>query len=321
MENTHSFDVIVVGGGAAGLSGALALGRARRSVLVVDAGDPRNAPASHVHNYLGREGTPPAELLAIGRQEVAAYGVEVRQARATTAERTGSGFTLTLDDGTTVVGRRLLVTTGLTDVLPDIPGLADRFGRDVLHCPYCHGFEVRDQAIGIIASNAFAVHGAQLWGQWTDDVTLFLNDQLALEAEDAERLAARGVAVVEGAVAGVVVEDDRLAGVRLESGEVVAREALVAGPQLVANSDLLSSLGLEPQAVEMNGVVFGYAVPSDPNGATTVPGVWLAGNVTDLRAQVISAAAGGLNAGAMINMDLIQEETAAAVEDHRRKSA
>lgn len=321
MENTDTFDVIVVGGGTAGLSGALALGRARRSVLVVDAGDPRNAPASHVHNYLGREGTPPAELLEIGRQEVAAYGVEVRRARATTAERTGSGFALTLDDGSVVAARRLLVTTGLTDVLPDIPGLAERFGRDVLHCPYCHGFEVRDQAVGIIASNAFAVHGAQLWGQWTDDVTLFLNNQLVLEAEDAEKLAARGVAVVEGAVAEVVVEDDRVVGVRLESGEIIAREALVAGPRFVANSDLLTSLGLEPQAVEMNGVVFGYTVPSDPNGATTAPGVWLAGNVTDLRAQVISAAAGGLNAGAMINMDLIQEETVAAVEDYRRKSA
>ena len=215
MEKTQSYDVVVVGGGAAGLSGALALGRARRTVLVVDAGDPRNAPAGHVHNYLGREGTPPTELLAIGRAEVASYGVEVRRGRATTAERSTAGFELTLDDGTTVEARRLLVTTGLTDVLPDIPGLAERFGRDVLHCPYCHGWEVRDQAIGIIASNAFAVHGAVLWGQWSDDVTLFLNDRLDLSSQDAEKLAARGVTVVDGPVAEVVVEDDRLVGVRL----------------------------------------------------------------------------------------------------------
>ncbi len=226
-----------------------------------------------------------------------------------------------LDDGSTVGARRLLVTTGLTDVLPDITGLAERFGRDVLHCPYCHGFEVRDQAIGLIASNAFAMHGAQLWGQWSDDVTLFLNDRFVPSAEEAELLAARGVTVVEGAVVEVVVEDDRLVGVRLETGEVVRRQALVAAPQFVANSDLLGSLGLAPVAFEMNGIVFGYAVPSDANGATSVPGVWLAGNVTDLRAQVISAAAGGLNAGAMINMDLIQEETAAAVDTYRRKSA
>jgi thioredoxin reductase (NADPH) len=321
MEQTQSYDVVVVGGGAAGLSGALALGRARRTVLVVDAGDPRNAPAGHVHNYLGREGTPPGELLEIGRAEVAAYGVEVRLGRVTTATPSGAGFELALDDGTTVEARRLLVTTGLTDVLPEIAGLAERFGRDVLHCPYCHGWEVRDQAIGIIASNAFAMHGAQLWGQWSDDVTLFLNDRFVPSDEEAEKLAARGVTVVEGAVVEIVVVDDHLVGVRLESGEVVPRQAVVAAPQFVANSDLLTSLGLAPEAFEMNGVVFGYAVPSDPSGATTVPGVWLAGNVTDLRAQVISAAAGGLNAGAMINMDLIEEETAAAVATYRRKSA
>ena len=321
MENTQRFDVVVVGGGAAGLSGALALGRARRTVLVVDAGDPRNAAAGHVHNYLGREGTPPAELLAIGRREVEAYGVQVRRARVTAVVRGDAAFDLVLDDGSSVEGRRLLVTSGLTDVLPDIPGLAGRFGNDVLHCPYCHGWEARDQAVGIIASNGFALHGAQLWRQWSSDVTLFLNDRLVPSGDDLERLAARGVTVVDGAVAEVVVEDDRVAGVRLESGEVVARQTLVAAPQFVANSELLGSLGLEPEAFEMNGVVFGYAVPSDPNGATSVPGVWLAGNVTDLRAQVISAAAGGLNAGAMINMDLIEEETATAVATYRKVSA
>lgn len=322
MENTHIFDVVVVGGGAAGLSGALALGRARRSVLVVDAGDPRNAPADHIHNYLGREGTPPAELLAIGREEVAAYGVEVRRARATSAARVDGGFEVVLDDGTAVRARRLLVTTGLTDVLPDIPGLAERFGRDVLHCPYCHGWEARDRAVGIIASSPFAVHGAKLWGQWTGDVTLFLNGRGLPAAEELEQLLARGVTLVEEPVAEVVVAEDRVVGVRLESGDVVARDVLVAAPQFVGNSDLLTSLGLEPEAQLRDGEVFGYAVPAvDPTGRTAVPGVWVAGNVTDLSAQVISAAAAGLGAGAMINMDLIEEETAAAVATYKRKSA
>lgn len=322
MENTQSFDVVVVGGGAAGLGGALSLGRARRRVLVVDAGDPRNAPAGHVHNYLGREGTPPADLLAIGRDEVATYGVEVRQARANAAIRAEAGFEVALDDGTTVHARRLLVTTGLTDVLPDIPGLAERFGRDVLHCPYCHGWEARDRAVGIVASNAFAVHGALLWGQWTDDVTLFLNGRPALADDERDKLEARGVTIVEDPVAEVVVADDRVVGVRLQSGDVVARDVLIAAPRFVANSELLGSLGLEPAAQEMNGEVFGYAVPAiDPSGRTSVPGVWVAGNVTDLSAQVISAAAAGLKAAAMINMDLIEEETAAAVAAYRRKSA
>ena len=321
MEKTDTYDVVVVGGGAAGLSGALALGRARRSVLVVDAGDPRNAPAGHVHNYLGREGTPPAELLAIGRDEVATYGVEVRPGRVNTAVRDAVGFELALDDGTSVHARRLLVTTGLTDVLPDIPGLAERFGRDVLHCPYCHGWEVRDRAIGVVASGPFAVHGALLWGQWSDDVTLFLNGRPAPAPDELAKLVARGVTLVEGEVAEVLVEDDRLVGVRLRDGEVVSRQVLVAAPQFVANSELLTSLGLMPEANEKDGEVFGYAVPADANGATDMPGVWVAGNVTDLRAQVISAAAGGLNAGALINMDLIEEETAAAVAKQERLSA
>src|SRR4051812_2274907 len=145
------YDVVVIGGGAAGLSGALALARARRRVLVIDAGEPRNAPAGHVHNYLGREGTPPAELLAAGRAEVGGYGGQVSGGRVTGAERTDdAGFRVGLDDGRTVRARRLLVATGLVDQLPDVPGLGDLWGSDVLHCPYCHGWEVRDRAIGVL---------------------------------------------------------------------------------------------------------------------------------------------------------------------------
>ena len=153
------YDVVVVGGGAAGLSAGVALARARRSVLVIDAGAPRNAPAdhNHVHNYLGREGVPPGELLALGRAEVAAYGGQVVSGRVTSAQPVpGGGFRTQLADGRTVTSRRLLVTTGLVDELPDVPGVAERWGRDVLHCPYCHGWEMRDQALGILATNAMA---------------------------------------------------------------------------------------------------------------------------------------------------------------------
>jgi thioredoxin reductase len=150
------YDVAVVGGGAAGLSGALALARARRSVLVVDAGEPRNAPAGHVHNYLGREGTPPAELLAAGRDEVTQYGGEIVTGRVASAAREGDVFRLNLAGGGTVHARRLLVTTGLVDELPDVPGLAEQWGRGVLHCPYCHGWEVRDQRIGVLATGPLA---------------------------------------------------------------------------------------------------------------------------------------------------------------------
>ncbi len=147
-------DVLVVGGGPAGLSAALVLGRSRRSVLVVDAGEPRNAPADALHEFLSRDGTPPQELLEVGRAEVARYGVDSHAGRAVSASRAGDRFRVGLDGGGTVLARRLVVSTGLVDELPQVPGLAERWGRDVLHCPYCHGWEVRDQAIGVLATAA-----------------------------------------------------------------------------------------------------------------------------------------------------------------------
>jgi len=146
------YDVVVVGGGAAGLSGALMLARSRRSVVVIDAGAPRNAPAAGVHGLLGREGTPPTELLERARAEVRGYGGHVVNGEVSTVTRDGDGFRVALSDRRAVRARRLLVATGLVDELPDIPGLRDRWGRDVLHCPYCHGWEVRDQAIGVLAT-------------------------------------------------------------------------------------------------------------------------------------------------------------------------
>src|SRR6185503_16115235 len=176
----ESYDVVIVGGGAAGLSAALTLSRARRSVLVIDAGAPRNAPAGHVHNYLASEGTAPADLLATGRAEVTGYGGEIVTGEVTSAHRLDDGgFHVVLGDRI-VQARRLLVTTGLVDELPDVAGVAERWGRDVLHCPYCHGWEVRDQAIGVLGSSPFAVHAALMWRQWSADVTLFRHTAPAL---------------------------------------------------------------------------------------------------------------------------------------------
>ncbi|MFD4126374.1 NAD(P)/FAD-dependent oxidoreductase [Streptomyces globisporus] len=317
------YDVVIVGGGAAGLSGALALGRARRSVLVIDAGEPRNAPASHVHNYLGRESTPPGELLAIGRGEAAGYGAEIVEGRVASAERLPEsgegeqGFRVVTEDGRSVEARRLLVTTGLVDELPPVPGLAARWGREVLHCPYCHGHEVADRPIGVLATGPLAVHQALMWRQWSDDVTLFLHTGPEPTEEEYEQLAARGVAVVDGEVAGLEVVDDRFTGVTLASGRVVPREALVVQARFVARSAVLESLGLKPVAQEMGGTVIGSYIPTDPTGATEVPGVWAAGNVTRLTEQVIGAAAAGLMAGGAVNGDLITEDTRLAVAARR----
>jgi thioredoxin reductase (NADPH) len=317
----ETYDVVVVGGGAAGLSGAVALSRARRSVLVVDAGSPRNAPAGHVHNYLGREGTPPGELLAAGRAELAGYGGEVVVDTAVAAEQVDGGFRVSLAGGRTVHARRLLVATGLVDELPDVPGLAPRWGRDVLHCPYCHGYEVRDRAIGVLATGPTAVHQTLLFRQLSDDVTLFLHTAPDLGAEEREQLDALGVAVVEGEVAAVEVTDDRLTGLRLRSGEVVPRDAVVVAPRFTARAEVLSFLGLAAVEQEMAGAVVGTAVPAEATGATAVPGVWVAGNVADLRAQVISAAAAGLTAGAQINADLVAEDARRAAAAHRAVTA
>ncbi|MDW4902657.1 NAD(P)/FAD-dependent oxidoreductase [Streptomyces californicus] len=315
------YDVVIVGGGAAGLSGALALARARRSVLVIDAGEPRNAPASHVHNYLGRESTPPGELLAIGRNEAAGYGAEIVAGRVASAERLpgaeDAGFRVVTEDGRSVEARRLLVTTGLVDELPPVPGLAERWGREVLHCPYCHGHEVADRPIGVLATGPLAVHQALMWRQWSDDVTLFLHTGPEPSAEEYEELAARDVAVVDGEVAGLEIADDRFTGVRLASGRVVPREALVVQARFTARSAVLESLGLTPVAQEMAGTVVGTYIPSDPTGATEVPGVWVAGNVTRLTEQVVGAAAAGLMAAGALNGDLITEDTRLAVAARR----
>ncbi|MGI8647283.1 MAG: thioredoxin reductase [Acidimicrobiales bacterium] len=313
-DMAQTYDVVVVGGGSAGLSGALMLARARRSVVVIDAGAPRNAPATGVHGFLSREGVSPVALLEIGRSEVRRYGGHVVEGKVSTAIRDRVGFTMTLADNRTVGARRLLVTTGLVDELPGVPGLWERWGRDVLHCPYCHGWEVRDQAIGVLASGPMAVHQALLFRQWSADIILFRHTTPPPTDDQAEQLAARGIRVVQGEVESLEIIDDRLAGVRLHGGKTVACQALVVGPRFAARADVLACLGLKPAAHPL-GV--GEYIAADETGLTAVPGVWVAGNVTDLIAQVLGAAATGAAAAAAINADLMAEDTQRAVTTYR----
>jgi thioredoxin reductase len=309
----------VIGGGAAGLSAAAVLARARRSVIVIDAGSPRNAPAAGVHSFLSRDGISPAELLSTGRHEVEHYGGLVVHGQAQDARRADDGFEVTLDDGRIVRARRLVVTTGLVDELPDVPGVRERWGRDVLHCPYCHGWEFRDRPVGILGTGPWAVHKALLFRQWTSDLVLFTHTAPALSEEQDEQMAARGIRVVPGLVESLEVVGDRLAGVRLGDGTVVAREALVVAPRFVARSQVLATLGIVPTAHPL-GV--GEYIAADATGLTDVPGVWVAGNVADLMAHVVTSAAGGVAAAAAVNADLIAEDTRRAVSAYRdRRSA
>jgi thioredoxin reductase len=311
----NEFDVVVVGGGAAGLSGALILARSRRSVLVVDAGEPRNAPADGVHGFLSRDGLPPAELQALGRAEVERYGGQIRDGRVEMAVKKGDGFRVTLADGQHLRARRLLVTTGLVDELPDVPGVRERWGHDVLHCPYCHGWEVRDQAIGILATSTRALHQALLFRQLSTDVIVFAHTSPPFSAEDAEQLAALDIKVINGEVARLEIEDDRLVGVRLVDGTVIARDALVVATRMVARSEMLAPLGLRPTEHPMG---FGAYIAADPTGLTAVPGVWVAGNVKNVAGFVVAAAAEGALAGAAINADLATADAQRAVEAARK---
>ena len=311
-----SYDVVVIGGGAAGLNAAMMLARSRRSVAVIDAGAPRNAPADGVHGLLGHDGTPPAVLLELGRAEVRRYGGHVVAGEVTGIARDGHGFTVTLADRRSTRARRLLVTTGLVDVLPEVPGVRERWGRDVLHCPYCHGWEVRDRAVAILATGPQSVHQALLFRQLTDDV-VFVAHTVSPDDEQAEQLAARGIRVVDGPAASLEISDDRLVGVRMGNDAVIGRDVVVVASRMVARAGFLDDLGLRP-VEHPSGM--GTHVPADPTGRTDVPGVWVAGNVTDLSAQVGAAASQGALAGAQINADLVMEETGRAVEARRSRA-
>jgi thioredoxin reductase len=303
----NRYDVVVIGGGAAGLSAALVLSRARRKVLVVDAGEPRNAPATHMHGYLSRDGIPPAELLATGRNEVKGYGGDIVPGTVTDLVPDGrSGFWVLLAGGERISARRLLVTTGMRDELPNIPGLRDRWAREVLHCPYCHGHEVRDRQLGVIGGTPGAVRYAQIVRQWTHDLVYFTPPDTLTAAERTELLS-RAIGVVEGTIEQLVIDDDHLRGVQMDDGCVIPRDALFVPPRFVPNNTLLVGLGCEVDADRW--------VTADATGRTSVPGVWAAGNVVDPRAQVITAAGAGSAAAIALNADLVDDDVRNAVRD------
>lgn len=312
--NTNNYDVIIVGGGAAGLSAALVLSRARRRVVVLDAGSPRNAPASHMQGFLSRDGMPPAELLAAGRREVEGYGgvlvtATVDQLSALPGPEVS--FVARIADGTSLHGRRVVITTGMHDVLPDIPGLAERWARDVLHCPYCHGYEVRDRPLGVIWNGPATPGYAQIVRQWSPDVVLF-SPPGTLSETQREELMARAIGIVGGDVTRIEVSGDRLTGVVVDDQLTVPREALFVPPGFAPHSRLLQHLGC---ATDDEGwVVTGSA------GSTSVDGVRVAGNVANPRAQVITAAGEGSAVAIAVNAELVEEDVRLAVRELRSPS-
>lgn len=318
MENRTQpkYDVVIVGGGPAGLSAALMLGRSRRRVLVVDEGRPRNRFAGHMHGVLGRDHTSPLELLAEGRRELGRYdGVEVRDGAVVGATRTAgadaeaTGFLVELDDATTVTTRRLLVTSGLRDELPEVPGLAELWGRGVFVCPYCDGWEVRDRRIAVLAGEQPNPHQAQLMRQLSDDV-VFLSGGRQIDDATRSGLLARGIRIEERPLARVETDTEgELAALELADGETIPVDALLVAPVPAPLDGLLRALG----AAHAEHPMGGSFVVVDAMGRTDVPGLWAAGNVTDPRSSVPFAMAGGNFTGAAMNAALVEEEIAAAI--------
>lgn len=340
-----SVDIVIVGGGPTGLAAAIALARSLRSVLVIDSGAPRNAASAHAHNVLGQEGIEPTALLAAGRQEAAGYGVRFAAAEATHAASEAEGVTLNLADGQRIHARALLLATGVRDRLPDIPGLADAWGGSVLHCPYCHGYEVRGQRIGVLATSPMSAHQALLFRQLSADVTVFLHAGPEALGAEAQLLTARGVRLVDAQVSAVLTESGRadghpvqegraqtgraqegrdqegrdqegrvqngraqVTGVQLADGSVHALDALVVAPVSEPRAELFEQLG--GRLAEHPA---GRFIPVGPMFDTGIRHVWAAGNITDLRAMVVSSAGAGLSAAAAINASLATADAHAAL--------
>lgn len=299
-------DVAVIGGSAAGLAAALQISRQRRSVVVVDDGTPRNAPAAHMHGYLGHEGVAPGELMAVGREEVRSYGGELLAGRVLGVRQLDDGrFQLDLTGGHAIVARRVLVATGLSDEIPAIEGLAEQWGRGAVHCPFCHGFEVRDQRLVQIVTHPLGLHPTPLFRHLTSQLTVVLHDPTGVDEAAVAALAASGV-VIERAEARRVQSgpDGDVSGVELVDGRVLEADAVVVGARFHARAEVLAGVGL---ATSPHPTGAGDVLEVDARGETAVRGIYAAGNVTDPSLQVLPAAAQGSQVGAMIAFSLADE--------------
>jgi thioredoxin reductase len=318
INGRHEWDAVVVGGGAAGSSAALMLARARRSVLVVDAGQPRNAVAAHMHGVLGHDGKPPRQLIAEGRREIEGYGGVVVDGRVERIEALAGEsvprFRVGLDGGDAVSARRVILATGLADVLPEVPGLAAHWGAGVVVCPYCDGWEVRDRRIGVLATGPGSLHHVQMLRQWSADIAFLVaggtadGAPLAIDAATRAGLDARGIRIEEAAVVRVLGERGALEGVEIADGRILPLDSLFAMPGVAPRDAFARELGAATEETP-----WGPFVAADPMGRTSVPGLLIAGNASSGSANVPVAMAAGTMAGAMANADMVTEDVAAAV--------
>ncbi|MDR3662423.1 MAG: NAD(P)/FAD-dependent oxidoreductase [Mycobacterium sp.] len=306
----NEWECIVVGGGAAGLSAALVLGRARRRTLVIDAGEQSNRAADGIGGLLGQDGRPPAELYADGRRELAAYpSVRMVQGQVTgMAAQDGGPFRLELAGGSVQHADRVLLATGMQYEYPDVPGLEELWGRSVFHCPFCHGWEARDQTLAVLAEGDRAVHMALLLRAWTDDIVVLTNGPAGLAglAEPQHgALAAAGVRVDERKIVEFASQDNTLAAVVFADGEELKREGVLVASALRQRSPLATQLGVR---IAPPGRVVVDAVVVDQFNRTSVPGVFAAGDVCTEMPKVAAAIADGSAAGTAIVQSLLHDQ-------------
>ncbi len=312
------YDVVVLGGGSAGLSAALVLGRSRRQTLVVDSGEPRNAPSSGVHGFFSRDGIPPKELLKIGREQLEPYpSVEVLSARVSATSGENGDFEVILDDGALVRARKLLLATGVVDELPEKPGFKELWGQGVYHCPYCHGWELRDRPLAVLHySGEGAAQRAAFIRNWSRDLVLLTDGPTSLNEEGRRTLRALDIPVREERISYLEGDPGGAAGglrrIYFEDGSSLEREGLFYVPPQRQGSDLAQMLGCE--VVAMGQAPAG--VKGDPTTReTSVAGVYVAGdagNAGPLQSALL-AAASGANAAFFVNHSLVAGEVAAAV--------
>jgi thioredoxin reductase len=300
-EAGNPWDAIVVGGGPAGLSAALVLGRCRRRVLVCDAGEPRNRHSHQLHAYLTRDGVPPAEFLDMARAGLSAYpGVEIRRCTVAGAERAGRQFVLRLADGTQARSRKLLLATGVRDELPRIEGIEEFYGRTVHHCPYCDGWESRDEPVAVYGRRRRAFEMSRAMTAWSDDIVLCSDGAAGLTTEQKRQLARNGVRIIEERILRLAGSDGQLDAIVFAGGRRLARRRLFFDLPSHAQSELPRQLGCR---MRRDGSVHcsGYE-------ATDVPGVFTAGNVAGDVQLVVFAAAEGAKAAFGINLSLTRED-------------
>ena len=301
-------DAIVVGGSFAGLSAAMQLARAQRRVLLIDAGLPRNRFADASHGFLGQDGKAPAAILREAACQVAAYPtVEIVRGEAQAALRDADGdFTVRISGGRTARARRLVLATGVSDTLPDVPGLKERWGATVLHCPYCHGYEVRDRPLGVLANHPMAAHQAAMIPDW-GPTTLFTQGRFEPDAEQLAHLAARGVTIERQPVVALLGDAPALESVRLADGRVITINALFVAPSTRMTSPLAEQLGCA-----FDDGPLGPVIRTDDWKATSVPGLYAAGDAARAMHNATLASADGVMAGVGAHQSLIREVGAAA---------